>query len=96
MAVKSIADIMGAVQQKVGEDTDDATLELIGDLQDTLSDFEARAKDSTDWKTKYEQNDAEWRKKYRDRFFSGSGDDSSDDEGEDDTPKPLRFEDLFK
>lgn len=96
MAVKSIADIMSAVQQKVGEDTDDATLELIGDLQDTLTDFETRTKDNTNWKNKYDELDANWRKKYRDRFFSGSGDDSSDDEGEEDTPKPLRFEDLFK
>lgn len=95
MAVKSITEIMSAVRERIGEDTDDATLEFIGDLQDTLTDFDTRTKDSTDWKNKYDELDANWRKKYRDRFFSGNEGDSSDDE-EEEQPKPLRFEDLFK
>lgn len=96
MAVKSITEIMDAVRERIGESTDDATLEFIGDLQDTLTDFDTRTKDATDWKQKYEDNDNEWRKKYRDRFFSGSNDDSSADEDEgDDLLKPLRYEDLF-
>ena len=28
----------------------------------------------TDWKKKYEENDKQWREKYRDRFFSGNED----------------------
>ena len=96
MAVKSITEIMSALSERLGENTDDATLEFIGDLQDTLTDFESKTKSTTDWKAKYEQNDADWRKKYRDRFFSGDGGEDEEDESPEPSPAPLRFEDLFK
>ena len=36
--------------------------------------------DGEDWKTKYEENDKEWRKKYQDRFFNGTPDDDKKDD----------------
>lgn len=96
MAVKTSAELMGALKDRLGESTDDATLEFLGDMQDTLADFDSRTKDQTDWKTKYEQNDAQWREKYKARFFSsGAEDDEPDDSGLPEDPKPLRFESLF-
>lgn len=95
MAVKTKAEIMSALSERLGESTDDATLEFIGDLQDTLTDFETRTADQTKWKEKYEQNDADWRRKYKQRFFSGDGGSQPEEEDDDDEPKPLRFEDLF-
>lgn len=95
MAVKSITEIMSALSERLGEQADDATLEFIGDLQDTLTDFETRTSDQTKWKEKYEQNDAAWRQKYKQRFFSGDGASQPDEDDDDDEPKPLRFEDLF-
>lgn len=95
MAVKTQAEIMAALSAIIGESTDDAALEFIGDVQDTLEDYETRTKDTTAWKQKFEENDAAWRQKYKARFFSGGGDDSSQEDDEDDEPKPLRFEDLF-
>lgn len=96
MAVRTREDLLSAIRDRFSDDTSDETLGLLEDITDTLDDFETRSSDSTDWKTKYEQNDADWRKKYRDRFFNPSkkDDDSEGDEGDD---KPIRtFEDLFK
>lgn len=95
MAIKTAAELMGALKDRLGESTDDATLEFLGDMQDTLADFDAKTKDQTDWKTKFEQNDARWREKYKARFFSSGDDDDSDDPGLPQDPKPLRFESLF-
>ena len=97
MAVKSREEIMVQLNQIIGENNDDVTLTFIGDLTDTISDYETRLGDTTNWKEKYETNDAEWRKKYRERFFSGEG--NPEPEPEPDPPdndKKLTFESLFK
>ena len=44
----------------------------------------------------FEDNDAEWRKKYRDRFFNGGTDKDEDEEDFHSQPvKPKTFSDLF-
>lgn len=97
MAIKSVQEIMDSVRARVGESTDDDTLEFIADIQDTLTDYETRTKSGTDWKAKYEENDAAWRKKYKDRFFSGASQSQEDDDDEDEKPPVLtRFDQLFK
>jgi len=94
--IKTKEEIISAVKERIGEDTSDESLALLEDVTDTLSDFESKASDSTDWKTKYEENDASWRQKYRDRFMSGGSSDSDEqDEQEEDKPVPKTFADLF-
>lgn len=62
------------------------------DVTDTLSDLETKAKgDGTDWKAKYEENDAEWRRKYTERFYSSDPEPPKSD----DPPKPKTFAELF-
>lgn len=95
MAVKSREEIMGQLNQILGEKSDDDTLTFIGDLTDTISDYETRLGDTTNWKEKYETNDADWRKKYRERFFSGEGTEESEPDPPD-NDKKLTFESLFK
>lgn len=91
MAVRTDEEIMQSIQVRIGEDTSDEALAFIQDIRDTLAD---RTQSSgEDWKTKYEQNDAEWRKKYRDAFFTTPSDKPQVDDQED---KPLTFENLFK
>ena len=46
----------------VGDRTDDEALSILEDVADTLVD------EPEDWHEKYNQLDAEWRKRYRDRF----------------------------
>ena len=102
MAVLSHDDFMNAVKSLAGNNADDNTLTMIENFTDTFNDLETRASDTTDWKTKYEQNDNEWREKYKARFFEGdAGTTPADvmrDQKEDitDDGKDISFDDLFK
>lgn len=99
MAVRSKDEIMEVIKARIGTDTSDEALEVIEDITDTLDDYEARIAGAGDWKAKYEENDAAWRQRYKDRFF-GSGSDDIKDDPEVEEPAepegPTTFEELFK
>ena len=100
MSVKSKEDLLNGAKAIFGESETDEVLEFLGDVTDTLDDYENRVNDKEDWKTKYEENDSSWRKKYKERFFSSNEnepDNSLDDIDEPDEPdSPKNFSDLFK
>lgn len=98
MAVKTKDELMSVIRAHIGEDQSDETIALVEDISDTLDDMQSRATgDGTDWKTKYEENDASWRQKYKDRFFSKAEDKPDDkDEDGDEEVKTLSYEELFK
>lgn len=89
MSVKSIDEILNAVKERIGDDTSDSAISFVEDISDTLNSLS----EQENWKQKYEQNDSEWRKKYRDRFLSGES--SSDDNDSGDENEPLTYEKLF-
>ena len=98
MAVKTREEILESFKTRLGENPDDESISFLEDVTDTLDDFEKRANgDGTDWKSKYEENDASWRKKYTERFFSGEPNPEPKP-----APKPepdntpTTFSDLFK
>lgn len=95
--VRNKEEILNDIKGIIGDATDDTTIILLEDISDTFDDLESKTTDSEDWKKKYEENDAEWRRKYTDRFFSAAPEDVPDpdpaDPGEDHTP--MNFEDLF-
>lgn len=96
MAIRTKDELLSSINEKFEGDTSDEMLSLIEDISDTINDYDTKTKDSTMWKTKYEDNDKEWRKKYRDRFFSGNTDEITDiavDEPE--KKSPMTFDDLF-
>lgn len=96
MAVKTKEEILTELKTRVGEQNDDVTITFIEDITDTLSDLETKAQGAeTDWKSKYEENDAEWRKRYTERFYSSDPDDPPDDYTPDDETKPKTFAELF-
>lgn len=108
MAVRTKSEIMDILKTQFSGNTVDEVLTLLEDVSDTLDDLETKAKgDGEDWKTKFEKNDAEWRQRYQDRFFSGTSDGNGkqnnsntdvidkNDEVTDETDEPLRYEDLF-
>jgi hypothetical protein len=95
MAVKSKAEILELIKARVGDDTSDEALAIIEDVTDTLDDYEARIADSGDWKARYEQNDAEWRQKYKDRFFQPAAEAEPEPEPEE-VEEKTTFEDLFE
>lgn len=102
MAVLSHDEFMDAVKGLAGDNADDNTLAMIENFTDTFNDLESRASDTTDWKTKYEENDNEWREKYKARFFEGNvGTDPTTvikEQHKDitDDGKEISFDDLFK
>lgn len=92
MAVRTTEEILESIKTRVGDSTEDADLEFLEDVTDTLSDLRSKTEGQEDWKTKYEENDKQWREKYRDRFFEKKEEEEIKEEPE--TPKT--FEDLFK
>lgn len=96
MAVKTIEEILAGVKARVGEQTDDETIAFLEDVTDTFSDLETRANgDGTDWKARYEENDAKWRKKYTERFYSSDPKNDPEPPNQDATTNPKTFAELF-
>ena len=99
MAIKSKAELLAVIQERFGGDTTDEVLAFIEDVNDTFTDLETKANGESNWETKYKENDAAWRKRYRDRFFDG-GDNPApqpkDPFEEPETSKTKTFEELFK
>ena len=93
MAVRTTQEIIDALKKSFGESPDDTQLAMLEDVSDTFTDL--NEKSGEDWKTKYEENDKAWRKRYTDRF---SGKPGSDPIPPDDIEpqKPLTYESLFK
>lgn len=95
MAIRTREELLNAVRERIGDDTSDEALAFIEDVQDTINNYENNTNnDGTDWKKKYEDNDKEWRTKYRDRFFHGGVE--QDDDPPYPQPKKLTFDELFK
>ena len=89
-------ELIAKLKDRVGEDTSDDTIAFIEDLTDTVNDYESRLADQTDWKSKYEQNNEEWKKKYKERFFNSEvKEDPVPDDG-DGEKKTLTYDELFK
>lgn len=97
MAIVSKEDLIKRLSEKFGDDNTDEVIQLTEDLSDTLNDFNSRINDTEDWKTKFEENDNMWRKKYKDRFFESSGgNDNEIHEQDDDENTSVTFNDLFE
>lgn len=92
MAVLSFDELITKIKAKIGDDTSDESIELLEDVSDT---FNAN-NDGENWKTKYEENDKEWRKKYIERFSGSGGDEHDDDDDNDAEEEKTTFEELFK
>lgn len=92
--VKPVDEIMQALNTALGEGTSDETLSLLEDVKDTLD----AGADNVDWKKKYEQNDEEWRQRYRNRFTQGGDPEQEQPDKPSEEPEThkLTFENLFK
>nr|DAO80401.1 MAG TPA: hypothetical protein [Caudoviricetes sp.] len=101
MAVRTRDEILAAIRSRLGDDTSDDVLTIIEDIDDTFKDYETRT--GEDWKSKYDELDAQWRKRYRDRFFQKADngettpDDVKDDNEEDskEESEVKDFDELF-
>lgn len=103
MAIKSKEELISSITERLQGDNSDDALALLEDVSDTLDDYDTKLNDSTDWKQKYEDNDKEWREKYKTRFINGSEFDqefekenTKDKQDENEIEKAYTFSELFK
>lgn len=91
MAIKKSEELLKNFSDIVGENNEDNVISFIEDLTDTLNNI-----DSENWREKFETNDAEWRKKYRERFLDVKPQPEPEPELEREPGiQPKDFEDLF-
>lgn len=93
MAVKTVDELMCAVQAYIGDRTDDDTLNLIADIRDTATATTANQAAIDEAVAK---KDAEWRQKYRDTFFNPAGADKGALDPEEKPEAKCTYESLFK
>lgn len=98
MAVVGKADLLATLQSILGERDDTEAIGFIENLTDTVTDYESKTADQTDWRTKFEENDKEWKRKYKERFFSSEAEEIIEEQKEDviDDGKEITFDDLFQ
>lgn len=98
MSIKSKEDLLNVAKVIFEDSESDEVLEFLADITDTLDDYENKVNDKEDWKTKYEENDSNWRKKYKERFFLSNNNeqDNTLDPIEEPDDSPKNFSDLFK
>lgn len=89
MAVVERDVLIQRITSVLSDPESDDSLSLIEDVTDTLE-----AGSSDDWKTKYEENDAAWRKRYKDRFLKKPDKEPEIEEEEKEEKKT--YDDLFK
>ena len=87
MAKVTFDELRQQINAVVGERQDDEALNLLENVADTLNPDE-------NWQSRYETLDAEWRKRYRDRF-NGKGEEKEEPEEKEETEEEITFDDLF-
>lgn len=98
MATIKKAEWLEKFSKFIGDDTSEEAIELIEDVSDSWDEG-----DGENWKAKYEELDADWKKRYKDRFFDGGSKtpdgedvDSGKKSEEEDKPVIRTYEDFYK
>ena len=94
MAVLSREDLMKRLNEALGEDADVSIMEDVADTYDAVADHS----DADEWERRYNENEAAWRKRYRDRFESGTPDPTgtnTEEDQQEDEIKVKTFDELF-
>lgn len=94
--VKTKDEIMEEIRMYIGDRSDDQTIALIENISDTIDDYAAHG----DYDEKLMAVEAEWRRRYIDRFMNG-GENKSDvkvettDAEEKDKSEEITIDDLY-
>lgn len=97
MAVVEKESIMSRLNALIGDRTDDEALSIVEDISDTIDSASGTGmvtEEEADRRVK--EAEEEWRKKYKERFFSGDtgGGTATHDGGENEPPE--KFDELFE
>lgn len=105
MSVVTSSELMEYVRDLISQTPTDAELKILEDFSDTLATFDAKMSETDEsleaelesLRTQLAENDAAWRKRYKDRFFSSeeAPEESFTEEGSPET-ELLTFADLFE
>ena len=98
MAVVSKESLLERIRDMIGSENaeTDESISFLEDLSDTFDDLSVQVLQAGDYKKKYEENDAEWRKRYHDRFFSDVEEITIKEDDKDDDEEKKTYESLFK
>lgn len=98
MSVVSKESLLERIRDMTGVENaeSDESISLLEDLSDTFEDLSSQVLQAGDYKKKYEENDAEWRKRYHDRFFSVVEETAIKEDDKDDDVEKKTYESLFK
>ena len=93
--VKTKDEIMEEIRAYIGDRSDDQTISLIENISDTIDDYAAHG----DYDEKLMAVEAEWRRKYIDRFMTGGEKKNEVEvektEDEKDKSEEIKIEDLY-
>lgn len=95
MAVIESSELIRRITERIGDDVSDEALSLLEDVTDTVNDFSRRIEESGDWERRYNENDAAWRTRYRERFSGAVDPEQETPVPEEEEVKHNTFEELF-
>lgn len=102
MALRSKEELLKIFGDLIGDRNDDEVIAFMEDLADSFGDdngssIEKLKNDYDKLKQKYDESEENWRRKYRERFYSGEGDakteemvEKPDSEKEDDAVEKMK------
>lgn len=103
MSILKKEEYMQRLQERLGTDSSDESIQFLEDMTDTYNDLERQALgDGEDWEKKYHELDASWKKRYQHRFFSGGENNPNgyfspvEDEEDEITADNIGIKDLFQ
>lgn len=91
MSIVSAEELIESIRKLAGENVSDEVITLIENVSDTVKNAETSGET---WKEKYDALDAEWRRKYIERFSSGQP--SGNEKEEEKETEKITFADLFE
>lgn len=88
MAKLTYVELTEKIKNYIGERDDDASIEILEDVADTLTG------EPEDWKEKYDALDAEWRARYKARFYDAV--EEKEEEKDEEEKTEVKIEDVLK
>lgn len=89
--VKTKDEIMEEIRAYIGDRSDDQTIALVENISDTIDDYAAHG----DYDAKLMAVEAEWRRKYIDRFMNGGENKSDVETPADEETEEITIDDLY-
>ena len=84
-------EFLSKIKERIGENPTDEDISFVEDMTDTIDSLSQ----GDEWKKKFEENDAMWRKKYTERFFTPDKESEKEPEEKIDEEE-ITIDDLFE